>query len=353
MRCVEVCRGPFSECWLTATAEDGGPAEAYGAIAAAMAERGIMALQEKVYGPLGARDDVMAARRARLGAGAEVPCTYIDGRPGSTRDFGGVQIWGLRGSGIEVATVARGRELRGPGFRMVCLSALRGKGGPPIEGMFAAADAALAALGLGFADVARTWIYLGHLLEGYADLNRVRTALYASHGIGPGQRPFPASTGIQGTCDGAACVMDVLAAAGPEAGFEPILETARQGPAFAYGSSFSRGAVLRFGPSRTILASGTAAIDASGRSRHEGDREAQIADALLALGALLSQAGASLSAIASATVFVKDEATGEAVTRVTRLLGIPAFPFVPMLADVCRPELLFEIEAVAPCGAPW
>ncbi len=374
MRIVEVPRAGFTEHWLTAVAPDhGDPVEVadrlYAELGAALVGRGIEPLQEKAYGPLASRRAVLDVRRARLGAaGADpgVPCTYVDGQPGTTQSFAGIQVWGFasdRPGGIEVRTLpsgaSRGREARAEGFRLVHLASLRGttprgtldpEPVTQIERLFANAAIALDASGLKLTDVARTWFYLAHLLDRYADFNRVRTAFYDERGLSGSidERRFPASTGVQGTTEGEACVMDLLAAEGPDVAVTPVLHSARQRTAFAYGSAFSRASTVRLGDARTMLVSGTASIDATGRSLHAGDREAQVVETLLGIGALLGEAGATLGNVASATAFVKDTETLAAFRRVHRTLALPTFPCVTVLTDICRPELLFEMEAIAP-----
>jgi enamine deaminase RidA (YjgF/YER057c/UK114 family) len=384
MRVVEVERDGFVECWLTANAPPGcAPHEAlaamerlYGELAAAVGDR-VLPLQEKIYAPLSERARVLAVRRRRLretGADPDVPCTYVEGRPGEA-GFYGVQLWGViprpsHAPGVTVSTLEtplgiRGRALHGGDFRLVALSGARGlvardaeltrAGGSdrPLQRLFADADAALGAHGLGFRDVARTWIYVADLLGSYPALNRVRTSFFGALGIDgtASGGAFPASTGIQGTGGlDEACTMDLLATEG--CAFAPLARTHRQGEAFAYGSAFSRAATLDYGGGRTLFVSGTASIDERGRSRHEGDAEAQILETLLALAALLDDAGAPLADVASATVFVKRREVHDAFVRARRLLGLASFPYVPMLADVCRPELLFEIEALVSLPKP-
>lgn len=384
MRVVEVERDGFVECWLTANAAQGcAPDDAcaamdrlYGELASAIGGR-VLPLQEKIYAPLSERERVLEIRHRRLreaGADPDVPCTFLEGRPGEP-GFYGVQLWGVipRASDVQPVSVStvetpigiRGRALHGGDFRLVALSGARGlvardaehthpgESDLPLQRTFADAHAALGALGLGFRDVARTWIYVADLLGTYPALNRVRTSFFGALGIDgtASGGAFPASTGIQGTGGpDEACTMDLLAAEG--CAFAPLARTHRQGAAFAYGSAFSRAATLAYGGGRTLFVSGTASIDERGRSRHEGDAEAQILETLLALGALLDDAGATLADVASATVFVKRREVHDAFVRTRRLLGLASFPYVPMLADVCRPELLFELEALVPLRAP-
>jgi enamine deaminase RidA (YjgF/YER057c/UK114 family) len=217
--------------------------------------------------------------------------------------------------------------------------------------MFDNAAAGLKAHGLQLTSVIRTWIYLARLLDGYGDLNRVRTGIYRQAGIGsPGGPDFPASTGIMGRSENEECLMDVLAfeSEGPEAAAATsIRRSPRQDSSFHYGSAFSRGMSLAIEGRRTVHISGTASINSAGASTYLDDAEHQSLETLMSISAILEEQGGSLRNITSATLFCKSRAAWEAWERVTRLLGIADLPKICVLADVCRPDLLVEMEAVA------
>jgi len=78
-----------------------------------------------------------------------------------------------------------------------------------------------------------------------------------------------------------------------------------QQDAFQYGSAFSRGALIRQPDISLIQVSGTAAIDAKGRSLYPGDVRAQIDCTFDKIAALIGQEGADLTDIAAACVFIK------------------------------------------------
>jgi len=63
--------------------------------------------------------------------------------------------------------------------------------------------------------------------------------------------------------------------------------------------------------------------------------------------ALLASAGASLGDICQATAFVKRAEDIDAFYRIAERMGYKAEQAVCMAADVCREELLFEIDASA------
>jgi enamine deaminase RidA (YjgF/YER057c/UK114 family) len=368
-------RDSFTEYHVTGTVEGamrvGAAADdLFAQIASALIERKIQPIQEKLYGLVGARTEVMKRRDAiyRLrGLDRTMPATWIQGTPVQGCDFVGAQIWGIAPhDGSEcVATVenpvtGRGRIWKGRGFRMLHLAGVRGTkpSGVLAEGpvaqaaqMFGNAGFGLAAHGMKFSKVVRTWIYVARLLEWYDELNSVRTPYYRKAGLGvEGGPAFPASTGIMGQSDDEECVMDVLAleSDGPDKALaSPIRRSPRQDSSFNYGSAFSRGMALEIEGRRTVHISGTASINAAGASTHVGDAEHQSLEALMSIAAILDQQGGGLQDITSATLFCKNREAWEAWERATRLLGIPPIPKVCVQADVCRKDLLVEMEAVA------
>lgn len=349
----------------------------YRELASAIVEHDLQPIQEKVYGRADARGEVLAARHAALcevGLDPErLPCTYHDGRLVDGTGFAGAQLWGIIApddGAIRIETVdgapdaSPGRSWTGPGYRFVYIPGVRGTSsgvladgvGAQAERMLLNADAALEAHGLTFQNVTRTWIYLGRILDWYGEFNRVRTAFFRDRGVGVAPRVFPASTGIQASTNGEECSMDLLALeAEPDAGVDvqPLERTGRQESAFDYGSAFSRAVSMEVGGGQTVYVSGTASIDAAGNTLYVGNPEAQILETLLNVAALLHSRGGGLSDICTATLFCKNAEVLSHYHRVTRLLGMPDLPVVPVIADVCRHELLVEIEAIAalPRGA--
>jgi enamine deaminase RidA (YjgF/YER057c/UK114 family) len=372
---VEVRESPrdsFTEYHVTATLESGGSTadDLLGQVAAVLANRKIQPVQEKLYGRSALRPDVLRRRAAayrRHGLDPDMPVTWIEGIPLHEGDFAGVQIWGITPRDgetyvwtVENEATGQGRLWTGCGFQMLHLPSVRGTlpGGALPAGhtaqaqqMFTNVGLGLQAHGMAYPDVVRTWIYVSRLLEWYRDLNRVRTAHYAQVGLGvKGGPAYPASTGIQGRMADEECLMDVLAlkSDGPAwAAAEPIRCSPRQDQSFNYGSAFSRGMTFRIEGRKTVHVSGTASINTSGASTHIGDAETQSLETLMSIAAILEAQGGSLHNITSATLFCKDRAAWEAWNRVTHLLQVPAFPKVCVLADVCRHDLLVEMEAVA------
>ncbi len=368
-------RDTFTEFHITGTVT--GPCGALEAaralldlVAEEIAEHAIQPVQEKLYGLSGLRAGVLQCRAdvyRHHELDIHVPATWIQGVPLQGCDFVGLQIWGIapRGGWTCVTTVGdestgRGRLWTGRGFRMLHIPFVRGTrpdgslaadAATQAELMFTNANAVLKAHRFTYGQVKRTWIYVRRLLEWYDDLNRVRSAFYRTEGLDMGGgHAFPASTGIQCSCADEEIMMDMLAfdTDGPEmASAAPITTSSRQHQSFKYGSAFSRGMTFEIEGRKTVHISGTASIDSAGASIHVGDAEMQSLETLMCIAAILEEQGGGLENITSATLFCKDRAAYEAWQRVSRLLRVPAIPRICVLADVCRHDLLVEMEAVA------
>jgi enamine deaminase RidA (YjgF/YER057c/UK114 family) len=349
----------------------GGAAEVFAAAAGELADYDITPLHEKIYATRHSHDTILEQRNLALSARgivADWPVTVLEGTPASGAHFGGVQLWGVTpkpDSGQRVETVVvngrmTAREWMGPDFRELVLASMQGHVPDDSETntateqarrMFETSSDVLAARGYSFRQVARTWIYLSRLLDWYGDFNHVRTAHYVKAGLATAEDAvFPASTGIQARHDREECLMDLLAVhagAGSVLRVRPVLESERQGRPFAYGSAFARAMVIERGGKKTIHVSGTASIDAAGLSKHPGDAAAQFCETLLGVAAVLEREGGSLADIAQGTLFVKTPAVAAVCREVSRRLALPELPLLEIVADVCRPELLVEIEAVA------
>lgn len=344
-------------------------AAGYACIAGWLAQHEMQIVHERVFGSLSAQSAVTAAREEALCAdGIEAsPCfSYIQGRPVFGEGLAGMLIHAVRpdeGSSISTRIDEDGMTARiwqMNGARYFQLHSAHGPSGleraAQAGWMFANASAFLRREGANYRDVVRTWIYLSRILEWYGGLNRARDSKYAEFQLMPDLSAapdvpdlrLPASTGIEGDNRfRSACAMDVLAIAGP--GRPAIHQMANrvQKDAFRYGSAFSRGACIRDAQVTRIEISGTASIDEDGNTTHIGDLHAQIEHTLGAVEALLATEQASLFDIAGATVFFKHAEDCAVYRRLARERGLQDLPAVFVHADVCRDDLLFEIDGTA------
>ena len=194
-----------------------------------------------------------------------------------------------------------------------------------------------------FLDVARTWLWLGDILDWYDDLNRVRTACFEKWKV-LGSRRLPASTGIGlHPLDGGACGIDLIAMPGHAAEISHLLAGGNQDSAYAYGSAFSRAACIPTPGGKTLYISGTADIDRQGKTQNIDNPAGQIEATIENIRALLCGAGMGDEQLAHAVIYCKNEEVEAEWQRQSRFLK---WPCITTIAVVCRDNLLFEIEAV-------
>ena len=201
--------------------------------------------------------------------------------------------------------------------------------------------------GMVFRDVVRTWYYLGGILSWYDDFNRARTEFFMKHDVF--SLRMPASTGIGiANATGKLVLAKVHAMRPKHDGFVvSVAGSPLQGSAYAYGSAFSRALEFSSPEGRTLHISGSASIDPAGETEYVGDIKAQIRRTLEVVAAILQEAGMEWSdAVRGIAYFrhAKDMVLWEAARQ---SLGLPLQVEIVVHADVCRDDLLFELELEA------
>ena len=332
-----------------------------------------------------ARDQGECERAFARFYGSSLPVTNFVLQPPCCGAALAIEAWTIGGKGERV-------EHFGPQALAVSYDSVRWvycagvTAGASVRGVYAQALDALARLraaltgaGSSFQRVVRTWFYLGGIMEPeagvrrYQELNRARADFYrdiqfhcsslAPKGV---RRFYPASTGIGMSGNGLVASCMALETGRDDVSLIP-LENPGQTPAYSYdpehspqSPKFSRAVALVLGDYVTTWVSGTASIVDS-ESRHLGDLEKQTAQTVDNIERLISAdnftshglkgAGASLRDLAKIRVYLKraeDLAKCRAICR-QRFGSVPA---IYAVADICRPELLVEIEGVAFSGYP-
>ncbi|MDO5581456.1 MAG: endoribonuclease L-PSP [Planctomycetia bacterium] len=225
-------------------------------------------------------------------------------------------------------------------------------------------------------NILRTWLYQGHITldEGdsqrYKELNHARTDFFEGikfmDSLLP-DYPFgtvcPASTGI-GT-DNMDIVMGCFGIKTDRKDVVAVpLENPVQTPAFAYGAvyspkspKFSRALALVYGETCSVYISGTASITES-ETVFIGDPEGQANQTLDNIAELFTESnlkrygiqgfGGDLSDMVVARVYIKRPEYYEKIRAICeKRLGASAVIYT--FGDVCRDDLLVEIEGVAFC----
>ncbi|MBT3294653.1 MAG: hypothetical protein HN919_15805 [Verrucomicrobia bacterium] len=204
---------------------------------------------------------------------------------------------------------------------------------------------ALESCGMKSTDIVRTWLYLDRLLEWYDPFNKVRTAWFDEQGIF--DHLVPASTGIGAANPFGAALTAGLIAVQPLSDAASIQAVASplQCPAIDYASSFSRAVEVAVHDHRTLYISGSASIDPDGKSMHLGDAEKQVDLTMRVVAAILESRGMSWNDASRGIAYFKNITQDKPIyDAYCRTHNIPAFPLAISHADVCRDDLLFEIE---------
>jgi enamine deaminase RidA (YjgF/YER057c/UK114 family) len=185
------------------------------------------------------------------------------------------------------------------------------------------------------------------MTQWYGGFNHVRTAFLKEHGVFDGL--VPASTGIGGrNISGAALTAALFAVkAGRGAATAMAIPSPLQCPALDYGSSFSRAVELETGGLRRLFVSGAASIGIDGRSVHIGRVDAQVALTMDVVRAILDSRKMDWGKVTRAIAYFKHNKDAPAFDRYCTLQGIRDMPVLLANNDICRDDLLFEIEVDA------
>ena len=347
--------GPARELVFTEAAQAGEePVVVLRRLAWALHTSGARVVGLMLFGAFSARAEIEAALRATLGE-TGWPVLWIDAASCHGAPLAGAQAFSLVGGEVELVTldgrVAASRYRLGRAeLCWVGESLPRDKDARPeaqTTQAFRAMEDALRQAGFGLRDLIRTWCYNHDLLTWYPEFNHARTGLYRTIDFRLGATP--ASTGISAANRaGAALVLAGLAArplfGGPVA--RP-LASPLQCPAPAYGSAFSRAVELDLGARRRLIVSGTASIEPGGDTVWLGDIGKQIELTMQVIEAILASRGLAWRDVTRGIAYFKSPEFTAVFDSWCRRRGWANPPVLNLHCDICRDELLFELEVDA------
>jgi enamine deaminase RidA (YjgF/YER057c/UK114 family) len=205
----------------------------------------------------------------------------------------------------------------------------------------------LASAGFDLADTVRTWFFLENILSWYDEFNQARTKIYSGVEFRTGS--LPASTGV-GAKNPAGTALALAAWT-----FRPLESNARasevasplQCPAPAYASSFSRAMEIHSDGGRRLFISGTASIAPGGNTMCVGDVRKQIELTMDVVEAMLRSRGFTFADLARATAYFRHATDAGVFAEWLTANQLTEMPVVSARCDVCRDDLLFELEAEA------
>jgi len=197
-------------------------------------------------------------------------------------------------------------------------------------------------------NVLRTWLFVKDIDNNYAGLADARREHFTKHGLNP-KTHYIASTGIEGgnTNPKTLITMDAYAIAGiqPEQ-IQHINALDHLSHTHLYGVTFERATSIAYRDRKHIFISGTASIDNKGNILHIGDVDKQLDRTLENIRALLTQTNATLNDMAIFIVYVRSPHDLESVQTQMKK-RFKQTPFETVLAPVCRPDWLVEVEGIA------
>jgi enamine deaminase RidA (YjgF/YER057c/UK114 family) len=357
-----------TEIYITATPGANEPLqnlaqEIFSGIREIIASKKAHILQERVFGNKTAMGEVLSIRSDVYGDIDDgIAPSALCGEEECAK-LAGVQVHTVisdtKPEQIVLNGIPCGRILRVPGRAYLTLSDIRAdevtqKAGDQSEQariMMEKSESVLKQFGADFLSVPRTWMWLSDILNWYDDFNHVRNTFFTERGlIGQGSRQsMPASTGIGlYPADGSKCAMDLTALLVPADSIQFLGAIGKQQCALEYGSAFSRASRSLTPAGETVFVSGTASIDAAGATTNIGDAEGQINTTIENVRAVLKDMNAADEDVVHVIAYCK---TKEVEKVFDGIKGDFPWPWITVICDICRTDLLFEIEATAMLGA--
>lgn len=344
---------PVSEFHLTITPR---PAESPTAMVRRLAEA-INPLEATVvrqiaFGSVAASKPTLAALRQAFDT-PDLPLTWVEGMGCDGSALSGIQLHAI--SGADVHALPLGPQTSARIWRDAiathCVLSGLGPTNPKApapeqaQETFQNLQSSLAQADMTMKDVARTWFYLDDILSWYGEFNRVRNRFFEQSELRPGS--VPASTGVRGRNPAGTALTAAAWAVKPHqdsAGTVYFVPSPRQCAATSYGSGFSRAVEINLGGYRQLLVSGTASIEPGGMTVHTGDVRGQIELTMQVVGAILESRGLGYGDVSRATAYFKSGADLPVFQGWLKENDLLTLPVLNTCCEICRDDLLFEIE---------
>ena len=194
----------------------------------------------------------------------------------------------------------------------------------------------------------RTWIFVQNVDVNYAGVVKARNEVFATQNL-TDKTHFIASTGIAGRHANPKVLvqMDAYAVEGiDKEQIHYLYAPTHLNPTYEYGVSFERGTYVDYGDRRQVFISGTASINNKGEIMYPGDIRQQTLRMWENVETLLKEAECTFEHVAHLLVYLRDIADYTIVREMFEE-RFPNIPKVYLLAPVCRPGWLVEMECMA------
>lgn len=194
----------------------------------------------------------------------------------------------------------------------------------------------------------RTWIFVKDVDLNYTGIVKARRDIFMNNGLTE-KTHFIASTGINGNSyeQEGLVMFDAYAINGiRKEQIQYLHAKTHLNSTYEYGVTFERGTCIHYGDRRHVFISGTASINNKGEIEHVGDIEKQTMRMIENVEALLKEAECGFEDVAQMIIYLRDMADYQ-TTKTIADQQFPEIPKIIVLASVCRPGWLIEMECIA------
>ena len=342
-----------TEYFITATPKRGESSwEMFEQICKYIETKNAMIISQDVFGLPDYRLREIQYTNSRQWSSVNWPVTWLEGRNSS--GLSGTYVWAISGTDVTpihlhnrvVGNVVEDEFIRF--IRLGGLTAIRTRQIPQQQTreVLEQMDEALQTAGMDFSTVIRTWFYNQNITSWYSEFNLVRDKFFQERNVF--DRLVPASTAVGKHKNAkAALVGGALAVQGKKDLRAFALTSPLQGPAFEYGSSFSRAIELALPDHMRLYVSGTASIEPNGKTVYLNDTPGQVRRSMEVTDAILKSRGMDWSDITRAIAYFKHADEAVLLSEYCQTNELPPFPLIVTESDICRDNLLFEIEVDA------
>jgi len=351
MRVVSMASSGVTEFFITADLRDRDIAQVGRDVMSIIAEKGAAIVTQVVFAPMGPANESVDALSDALGD-RDWPLTWVDSGHKKGSRLGGMHIHAVCGAEVRrIRLEGRvvGSVYQDDSTKFCCLGDLWTSEADASRTEQAAQtfdmiERAMELSGMDFSNVVRTWLYLDELLEWYDPFNHVRDDFFRRRGVFDAL--VPSSTGISGANPaGAAMIAAAMGIQSLDGSDQAeMLPSPLQCPALEYGSSFSRAVAIDQRGRTRVTVSGTASIEPGGDTVFLDDVPGQIDLTMKVVAAILAQRDMDFSDATRAIAYFKRAEYARDYEKYCADNGIPDMPTIITENDVCRHDLLFEIE---------
>jgi enamine deaminase RidA (YjgF/YER057c/UK114 family) len=352
LTCALVQQGSLKELHLTLhLLPEESMSSAFGRLEAVLREHEATIVRQEVFGSIHACKETMTVMRSVLRK-PSWPVTWVEAIPCGRGRVAGMHFLAVAGAEVHHLTFDAGwrgavydqgetRHCFIGGLFPKDLSASRqAQAGQLYEQL----EAALVQSGMNLSHLVRTWFFLEDILRWYGEFNEIRNEVYIQRRLL--ENLVPASTGIGATNPaGSALLASAWAIRSKDSSLSSkAIASPLQCSAPSYGSCFNRAVELATSDARQLLISGTASIDPQGRSARRDDFAGQVDLTMRVIEAILRAQQMSFADATRATAYLKHASDVSEFYEYLAARGLDRMPLVVACADVCRDELLFEME---------